>query len=240
VLLALRTWLRYFAPLIVVSAVALTPVALVGAQIAVPADAAAAKATIKVGYELAILAWFCQLVLVAGAAVAVRAVAASESPTQLQVLGRGLRGMARALVPCAVAACAIGLGGLALVIPGVMLMVLFVLTGASTELAAPLPAPLIDAAAVARRSLGLVIACVASMLLIEVGFAASFHVLVALLPAKPSRFDLADLRSALRYAVVTRVIASSLIAVHVAAAYAKATRRAGPAPAVPPPAPAPS
>jgi predicted tellurium resistance membrane protein TerC len=98
-------------------------------------------------------AWIGQLWLVAGAS----AIARGRS------LAAAAQNLARALVPWLVTVAAIALGFAALVVPGVLLLVLLAPLGASERLAEPLPAPLHDAFAIARRNprrLALVIAAI--------------------------------------------------------------------------------
>jgi hypothetical protein len=241
-LLALRSWLRYVVPLTLLSVVAFAPIALYAVRVATPVDANAAKATVKLGYELVAVAWWCQLVLVAAAAAAIRAVATGDTPTQLVLLGRGLRRLIRAVVPCAIAACAIGLGGLALVVPGVLLLLLFALTGASTELAQPVPAPLVDAVAVARRALGPVAAIVVAMLVLDAAIPILLHtIVVAPIPPKgPALEALASARLFVQATAAALVALSPIAALLLATVYDTITRRTAPAPAAPPPAPTPS
>ena len=100
----------------------------------------------SLGWELIAIGWLGQLVLVGGAAAITGARPSQIS--QLGAFGRGLVQLARAIVPCLAAAAAIAIGGLALVVPGLVLLVLLALTGASR--ARGVPASLADSIAVVR------------------------------------------------------------------------------------------
>jgi len=106
----------------------------------------------------------------------VRAIALHEPLGQANALGRGARNLVRALVPCAVALTAIALGGVALVVPGVLLLGLFALTGASDRLAEPLPAALLDSVAVVRMHAKQVAIVVALMIAADLAIAAIANV----------------------------------------------------------------
>jgi hypothetical protein len=88
------------------------------------------------GWGLLPIAWLGQLVLIGGAAAILRA-----RPSQLRAFTAGLAQLVRAILPCLAAAAAIATASLALVLPGLVLLALLSLTGASTA-RGPTPQPL--------------------------------------------------------------------------------------------------
>ncbi len=164
VTLAVRAWARHAPALLALSALALAPVWLVALATPAASDAAHAHAQLWLGWALLAPAWILQLVLVAGVAPAV----ADSSMSRRRALTAGLRAMARALLPCATAVAAIAVGMLALVLPGLALLVLLAFTGASDRLGDPLPAPLADSVRAARADVRLAVAVVAGALVLDV------------------------------------------------------------------------
>jgi hypothetical protein len=160
---ALRTWLQYLVPVTLLSAVASAPVVLLALLTPVPADAAAAAALRLRGWELAALGLLCQILLVGGIAPATR------RPSQLSAFGSGAAQIARAVLPCLAAAAAIAIGTLALAVPGLLLLVLLALTGASPERGVA-PA-LRDSIAAARAQLPAVAITVVVMLALDAAIA---------------------------------------------------------------------
>lgn len=209
---ALRTWLRYVAPLTLLSALALSPVLLVALTTRVPADAAAASALRVRAWQLIALAVFCQLLLVGGASVAAR------RPSQLEALAGGVAQLVRAVVPCFAAAAAIAIGSLALVVPGLLLLVLLALTGASPERGAS--AALLDSIAAVRIRLPAVAITVLAMLAVDIAIGVIAHRLLgAPLGKHPSAAQLVAARH------VVHAIAAALVVVSPLAATVLATIR---------------
>ena len=204
VTVALRTWLRYIVPLTLLSAIALSPVIAAALRTRVPVDPAGAKAVLTLGWEMIAFAWFAQLVLVGGAAAMTRA-----TPSQLRALGGGFVQLGRAVVPCLAALTAIAIGSLALAVPGLVLIALLALTGASP--ARGVPAQLADSIAIACKHLPAVVLATAAMIAIDlaIGLVAQ-HALVAPLPKQPTPAQLAQLRHVVRVVALALVVASPL------------------------------
>ena len=157
---AIRTWLHHLVPLTLLSAIALSPLVALAARVHAPADAAAARPVIQLGWTLLAVAWLGQLLLVGGAAAML-----TEPPSQLRAFTRGFLQLIRSLLPCLVAALAVAIGSLALLLPGLALLVLLSLTAASRERG--LPAPLLDSLAAARRQLPAVALAVVALFAID-------------------------------------------------------------------------
>lgn len=211
---ALGTWLRYFAPLTLLSAIALSPVVVLALRAHLPRDQAGASALVTLGWEMIAFAWFGQLVLVGGAA------AVTHAPgSQLRAFGGGLVQLVRAIVPCLAAVAAIAIGSLALAVPGLMLLVLLALTGASRERG--VPAILDDSIAAARRQLPTVALAVTAMVALDlaIGLVAQ-RAFVAPLPRLPPPVQLARIHH------FVQVVALALVAVSPLPATVLATIRA--------------
>jgi len=204
VVAALRIWLRYAIPLTLLSAIALSPVIATALRTRAPVDQAGAKAALVLGWELIALAWFGQLVLVGGASAMTRA-----RPSQLRALGTGFVQLVRAILPCLAAVTAIAIGGLALAVPGLVLIVLLALTGASP--ARGVPAQLADSIAVARKHLPTVVLASAAMIAIDlaIGLVAQ-RVFAAPLPRPPAPAQLAPYRHFVHAVALALVLASPL------------------------------
>jgi hypothetical protein len=210
---AVRTWLRYLVPLTVLSAIALAPIVAIAMRARAPVNLATAKAVTALGWELIAVAVFCQLVLVGGAAVIVR-----EQPSQAGALGRGVVQLVRAIVPCAAAAAAIAMGCLALVVPGLVLLVLLAMTGASR--ARGVPAALIDSIAVARAQLPVVAIAVAGMVVLDGAIGAIAHrALIPPLVRQPAPAQLAQIRQFVHAVAIALVVVSPLPALVLARIY---------------------
>ena len=148
--LAARTYLRYVAPLTLLGALACAPL-LVGVLVLAPTvDAPHARFRLGIGVALAVFALVGQLATVAAAAPALRSLAAGTPLAQTRALSLGARQLACAYIPVLVAFAAVLLGVCALVVPGLALLVLLALTGASERVGEPLPAPLADSVALVR------------------------------------------------------------------------------------------
>jgi hypothetical protein len=116
---------------------------------------------------------------------------------------------------------AIGLGGIALAVPGVILLVLLAMTGASDELGRALPAPLVDSIAVARAHLKVIAIVVGGVIAIDLAIAfASQQIVLPVLPKKPALALLLPARSFVRVVALALVAGSPLLASAIAAAYA--------------------
>jgi hypothetical protein len=201
---AIRAWLGHIVPLTLLSAIALSPLLVLALRVHAPADAAAARPVIQLGWTVLAVAWLGQFLLVGGPAAML-----TEPPSQLRAFTRGLLQLVRAVVPCLVAGLAVALGTLALVLPGLMLLVLLSLTAASRERG--LPAPLLDSIAAARRQLPAVALAVLALLALDavIGLVA-YRVFLAPLPAKPTPTQLAAVRDFVRAIALTLVVLSPL------------------------------
>jgi len=205
--LTFKTWLRYFVPLTLIAAVTMIVFVLTGLRAHLPNDVVQARSEMHLGWELAATAWIFQLALVGAVAPAVRGVALDAPLSQTSALVAGIRGLVRAALPVGLALGAIVLGSIALVVPGLLLLGLFALTGASEQLGEPLPAPLLDSVAVVRthaKQVALVLA-----ITIGVALAIALVAHVAILPALPKKMPVAQLAPARTF---VRVIAFALVA----------------------------
>jgi hypothetical protein len=201
---AVRTWLSYIVPLTLLSAIALSPLVALALRVHTPADPATAKPVIQLGWTLLAVAWLGQLLLVGGAA-AMR----SEPPSQLRAFTRGLLQLIRAVVPCLIAVLAVAIGSLALVLPGLVLLVLLSLTAASRERG--LPGPLLDSLAAARRQLPAVALAVLALFALDAAIGlVAYRAFLVPLPAKPTAVQLAAVRNFVRAIVLALVVVSPL------------------------------
>lgn len=164
----LRSWLRYVVPLTLLAALTMLPLLWIAARIQPANQVALARAQLRLGWELVGMVWIAQLWLVAAVTPAVDSVLRGKPVSQVRALTAGVAGLVRGFVPCLVAAIAIAIGGLALVIPGVVLLVLFAMTGASERLREPLPAPQEDSVAAVRRHVRAAILAVALLVVVDV------------------------------------------------------------------------
>lgn len=215
-----RTYLRYLAPLTLLSVVTFAPLVLLALRLPAPGTAPQAVIAVRAGWMFAALGVIPLLVLVGGVAPAVRAVAAGTPRSQLGVLAAGLAGLARALVPCLLAIVAITIGGLALVVPGLLLLVLLALTGASTE--PGMPGPLADSVAIARRhALAIAAVLVVTIAVIAVVLVLVRHGLPIPLPKKPTLADRTEIRNFARIAIAVVAIAAPVPAIVLAAIHTR-------------------
>jgi hypothetical protein len=216
---ALRTWLGYLVPLTLLSAIALSPLVILAARVHAPADAAVARSVIQLGWTLLAVAWLGQLLLVGGAAAML-----TDPPSQLRAFTRGFLQLIRAVLPCLVAALAVAIGSLALVLPGLGLLVLLSLTAASRERG--LPAPLLDSLAAARRQLPAVALAVLALFAIDAAIGlVAYHAFLAPLPGKPAPAQLAAVRDFVRAIALALVVLSPLPATVLATLHARAAAR---------------
>jgi hypothetical protein len=203
---ALRTWLRYLVPLTLLSAIALSPLLYLAMTARIPADATAAAALRRLSWELVALAIVPQLVLVGAAAPITR-----NRPSQLRALASGLTGLLAALLPCIAAVAAIALGILALVVPGLILLPLLALTGASTERG--IRARLLDSITIARRNLRPVVLTVLALLAVDVAIGVFAHLQFSVpFPKRPSPAQLTAARHVIQSIAVALVVVSPLLA----------------------------
>jgi hypothetical protein len=225
--LALRSWLRHIAPLTLVSAIVMSPLAIYVFSLDTAHDLATAKAHIRVGFQAAAVAWMLQLVLVGGVAPAVFVTAGHERGSQIDVLARGLRRALRAVVPCALAACAIVVGFIAVVIPGFVLLILLAPVAATPAICEPLPAPLFAAVSAARRNFAAFVIAYLALLFVDAAIPLVANALVAApLPAKnPSPDALARATDFARVVALSFVVLSPLPTCAIAAAYANSAPR---------------
>lgn len=224
--LTLRAWSRYVVPLTLLSAVALAPLVWLAFRAGVAPDLAKARTQVRLGWVLAAAAWACQLWLVAGVAPAVRGLARGQPLSQLGALVHGVRGLVRGLVPCFIAVLAVVLGGFALVVPGLVLLVLVALTGASEQLAAPPAVAIADAVGVARTGFARVAVLVAAILAIDLAIAFVLQwQLVPRIATKPAAAQLESVRAFVRCVPLAIAVVSPIAACALAAAYARLARK---------------
>ncbi|HEY5922203.1 MAG TPA: hypothetical protein VIV11_11055 [Kofleriaceae bacterium] len=221
-----RAWLRYVVPLTLLAALAFVPLLYIAWRAGAPPDLPKARAQVRVGWILAGTAIVCQLLLVAGVAPAVRGIVAGKPLSQWRALVDGARNMARAFVPWCIAIAAVALGGVALVVPGLMLLVLLSLTGASHRLGEPPPAALVDSVAVVRRNFARVALIVGVIVLVDlaIGFALQTWIVPAI-KKKVAAAKLLPIRTFVRMVPLAIAAVSPLAACALAAAYERLTRR---------------
>ena len=215
--LTLRAWLTYLGPFVVLGVVAAAPPLFVFYKLAPTLDPEHARARVPLGIALAFVALFAQLAAVAAVAPAVRAVAARERLPQLRALLDGAAALVRAIVPACVVAATVLLGGVALVVPGLALLVLLALTGASERLREPLPAPLVDSVALVRDQFWRVALVVGIALVVDLAIADGGQLsLLGTVMKKPNATQLAAMKLsrtvAIALAAVTSLVATSLAA----------------------------
>jgi hypothetical protein len=231
--LAARACVRYAVPLALLAAIALAPWIAVALRAEAPTNLAGARRALRTAWLLGATAWIGQLLLVGAAAPLVRALDAGAPLSQLRALGRGALGLVRAAVPWLAAVAAIALGGLALAVPGLALLVLFSTTAASTRRG--LPGPLVESAALVRRRLPLVAGVVAAMLAVDLGAVYVAQELLRPAVARKPRPDQLAAYGHLVPAVAVAVLAiAPAIAATLAAVHARASgqlERAEPGPA---------
>ncbi len=207
--IGLRTYARYGAPLTLVSVIAFLPLYLLVRRVG-PGSAANVKTVLELAWLVAGSAWIVQLAVVGAAAPLV-----GTRRSQWQALRAAGRGLVRAALPCVAVAGTVLVGGMALVVPALVLLVVLALTGASQ--AAGMPAPLEESVRVARRAPWRLAAIVAAMLLANVAIALIALRVPHARPKKP--VDFATYRRVLPLivagiAVVTPVFACLLASFH--------------------------
>jgi hypothetical protein len=217
--LAMRTWLRYLGPFAVLAVLAATPVLGITYKLMPELDAAHARARLVLGAALVVAAWIVQLALVAAVSPAVRGIACGAPIAQRRAIVDGAGALVRAIVPTAVVIAAILLGGLALVVPGLVLLVLLSLTGASERLAEPLPAALTDSVEIVRGMFWRVALVVALAIVVDLAIADGGQLsLLGAVSKKPTPVQLAAARLSkvvpLALAAVSPLVACALAACH--------------------------
>jgi len=215
-----RSYLRYLVPLTALSVLAFLPLIFVALRVPAPANAKQAQIALNYAWVLGACSLVPLFLLVGGVAPAVRGIAGGAPRSQLGVLLAGLGGLARAAIPTLLAVAAIAIGGLACVIPGLVLLVLLALTGASGEDGAP--ARLTDSIAIARTRLMPIIGVLACVLAVQ---AIAIFVLsrpLVPLPKKPPPEQLAAFRQLVRLTVAGIALAAPIAAVALAAIHARA------------------
>jgi hypothetical protein len=201
---ALRTWLRYLVPLTLLSAIALSPVLYLALTARVPADATAGLSLRRLAWELVAVASASQLVLVSAAAAVIR-----HRPSQLRALTSGLVALLGAIAPCLAAIAAIAIGSLALVVPGLLLLPLLALTGASTE--SGIRARLLDSITAARANLRAVVLAVLALLALDAAIGLFAHLQLSVpFPRRPSPAQLTAARHILQAVAIALVAVSPL------------------------------
>ena len=183
--LAARTLGRYLVPLAIVSAIVCVPFALLAYASPWPRDLPTANAALARAFAIAGGAWMARFVVVGAAAPLARSLVAGAPLSQPRALGVAAGNALRMALPCLAAIAAVLVGGLALVVPALALVVLLSLTGASTERG--MPAPLADSIAVVRARWQPVTAIVAVMLIVDVALALAAWKLFAVPLAKKLR-----------------------------------------------------
>ncbi|MBA3454373.1 MAG: hypothetical protein H0T42_14870 [Deltaproteobacteria bacterium] len=226
-MLAVRTYVRYLVPLTLLSVIAFAPVILLALRVPVPANGKQAVIALRYAWVFAACSIIPLFLLVGGVAPAVRGMVAGAPRTQLRVLGAGLTGLAGALIPTVIAAAAIAMGSLALVLPGLILIVLLALSGASALEGGP--ARVADSIAVARTRILPILGVLVAVLAVQ---AIAIFVLsrqLMPLPKPPKPEHLAGFRQLVRVTVAGIVLAAPIAAVALATIYERARLRLTPA-----------
>ncbi|HEY5936347.1 MAG TPA: hypothetical protein VIU61_16965 [Kofleriaceae bacterium] len=216
--LAVRTYVRYVVPLTVLAAIACAPLVWYALGAKPPPDAGSARAMLRVMYVIGATAWIWQIMLTGAAAELVPGVAARAPLGQLAATWRGFVGLVRAIVPGVAAAAAIVVGGLALVVPGLVLLVLLAMTGAAS--AHGMPGALAESIAAVRARPRAAVIVTAMVVIVDVAIAVAGKLAIAAsLPKKPSSLLLATYPRALQLVVVAIVIVSPILACALAAVH---------------------
>jgi hypothetical protein len=164
--LALRTIVRYVVPLAAITFVVSAPLFAIAFRAPWPFDLKTANAAMLRASAIALGQFAIVFVLVAAAAPLVRSVAAGTPLSQVRAFVGVFANVLRMLVPCLAAIAAVVVGGLALVVPALVLIVLLSLTGASTERG--MPAPLAESVATVRARWKPVTTIVVVMVVVEI------------------------------------------------------------------------
>jgi hypothetical protein len=216
----LRAFVRHPLALLVLCGLGCAPLLWFALRLAPPPDGATARRLLMTAWVVAATAWLWKLALVAAVAPVVRAAAAGERISQRRLIGRGIVNAWRMALPMLVAVTAIAIGTLALVVPGLVLIVLLALTGASTERG--LPQPLVDSVARVRARWWPVAAVVMGTIAVDLAIAgASYLVLGGGLPAKPSAAQLVAVRDVARATVIGCAVLAPVTAILLAALHTR-------------------
>lgn len=224
--LALRSWVRYLVPLTVLALVAFAPLLYVALTARAPMNVGDARFQVRFAWALAGSAVAFHLLLVAGVAPTVRAIALGSPLSQVGAFVAGLQGLLRGALPWLVVLASIMLGGVALLLPGVLLAILMSLTGASHALGTSPQAAIADSIATARAQLPRVAAIVLAIVIVSL--AITFVVQLNYVPAitkKATPSKLAPIRMMVRHGALAIVAVAPLFACALAAAYSDAKRR---------------
>lgn len=224
--LAARSYARHVIPLTVLAVALFAPLAVFALELAVPRNESQAIQLLRLTWGIAGCAWIVHYLLVGAAVREVRGVAAGRPLSQLASLRTGIAGIVRAGLPVAVAIAGIILGGIALAVPGIVLVVLFAFTGASER--PGLAAPLADSAAVARAHLGIAGPVAAGVVLVNLAIAAIAYLILigtTTLTATASADELAAVRTFLQVVTIGVIGVSPIAAVLLAAVHVDRSKR---------------
>lgn len=217
--LSARTYLRYVVPLTLLSVIAFSPLLALALRVSVPVTSIQAQVALRLAWACAGCSVIPLFILVGGVAPAVRAIASGQRPSQLAVLRTGIVGLAHALVPCLLAVAAIVVGGLAVAVPGLILLVLLALTGASTEDGAS--ARLADSVAIARTRIVPIVVVIATTFALQALAIYLVQRQIVPVPKKASPEHLAMFRQLVRVTAAGIALAAALPAVALAAIHAR-------------------
>lgn len=214
--LAARTYARHAVPLTALAFAVFAPLIAFAFLSPPPTQFGPAWRMVIVGWVSVGTAWLAQYMLVGAAAPLARAIAGGAPLSQLAGVGAATHGLLRAVLPCLIVLGAVALGTLALVIPGLVLGVLFALTGASTR--GGLAEPLVESTERVRANRRPVIATAVAMLGVDVALLAiPFVVLLGYLPARASTAQLETTLLLLRIVAIGLPLVSPLFACMLAA-----------------------
>lgn len=213
-----RTYARYVIPMTVLSVLVFSPLVFLALRVPVPGDVAQVKGVMRTAWLLAGLSIAPMLVLVGGVTPAVRSIANGAPAGQLAALRDGAVSLVGAAVPVAIAVLAALIGSLALVIPGLVVLVLLALTGAMGGGDRDLAARLTESVtAVRRNALAVVMVLGASIALTIVALFLLQRGLPMPLPKAPKPELLATFRWFARYAVAGLTLLAPIPAIALAA-----------------------
>ncbi len=214
-------------PLTLLSVLALSPLLYLALKVPAPRTSEIARGQLRLAWILGGVAWAFQLWLVAGVAPAVRAIAAGQPLSQWRALTSGIANLVRGIVPCAIAVVAVVLGGIALVVPALVVLVFVSLTGASPQLGGEAPAAVRDSIAIVRANVRTV--AIVALAIVALDLAITLATQLAIVPAfakKTTAAKLLPIRDFVRVVAAALVVMSPLAACALASV---ATReRSGP------------
>jgi len=224
--LTVRAWLRYVVPLTLLAVTRRARARNPRWSGRPPGDCFTARASVGDGWVRATCAIALQLLVVAAAAPAVRALDGGAPLSQLGAFTAGVRGLVRGFVPWLTALVAVLLGGVTLVVPGVVLLVLVSMTGASDKLDAPMPQAIEDSIALARAHLPRIALVVGTIVALDL--AITFAVQATFVPIvgkKVAAAKLLPIRSFVRVTALALVAIAPAIGCALAATYSHAKKR---------------